>query len=47
MAGSGSSSIAAISRLHCATLTFCRPQFAATPTAQGRKSAPNLESSHP
>ena len=43
MAGSGSSSIAAISRLHCATLTFCRPQFAATPTAQGRNSAPNVK----
>jgi 3-dehydroquinate dehydratase len=39
MGGSGSSSIAAISRLHCATLTFCRPQFSVTPTAQGRNSS--------
>jgi 3-dehydroquinate dehydratase len=36
----GSSSTAAISRLHCATLTFCRPLSAATPTAQGHCSPP-------
>ena len=36
----GSSSTAAISRLHCATLTFCRPLYAATPTAQGHCSPP-------
>ena len=37
MAGeaAGSSGIAAISRLRCATLTFCRPMSAAAPTASG------------
>ena len=41
MAGGGSSSsVAAVSRLHCATLTFCRPLSAATPTAQGCPSSP-------
>jgi len=38
-----SNNIAAVNRLYCATLTFCRPQFAATPTAQGRNSAPNVK----
>jgi 3-dehydroquinate dehydratase len=33
--GAGRSAIAAISRLHCATLTFCRPMSSAAPTALG------------
>lgn len=37
--GAESISISAISRLNCATLTFCRPISASAPTAQGSSSA--------
>jgi len=37
--GAESISISAISRLNCATLTFCRPMSASAPTAQGNSSA--------
>jgi 3-dehydroquinate dehydratase len=33
--GAGSSGIAAVSRLRCPTLTFCRPASASAPTASG------------